>query len=83
VTTAVKIICGIINVGIAGLFVLFGLSAHKKHAWAFVVGMILYALDGLLFVLVGDYLAIGFHALALFFLYRGFKAMKELKAMEQ
>lgn len=35
----------------AGVLVLFGLMARQKHTWAFVLGMILYGLDGLLFCL--------------------------------
>jgi hypothetical protein len=37
------------DVVVAGVFVLFGVFATKKHLWAFIVGMILYALDGMFF----------------------------------
>jgi hypothetical protein len=64
----------------AGLFVLFGGFARRGHAWAFIVGMILYGLDALFFALAQDWLAIGFHGFALFCLFRGFKACRFLRA---
>jgi len=63
----------------AGVLVLFGIFANKGHSWAFLVGMILFALDGVLFLLVQDWLGVGFHAFILFCLFRGFTACRELK----
>ena len=72
----------VINIIILGIFVLFGIFARKGHVWAFVVGMILYALDGTLFLLVGpDYLSIGFHVLALVFMAAGVRATMKLNAL--
>jgi hypothetical protein len=62
----------------AAVVVVFGVLAARRQTWAFVVGMALYALDGLLFLLAMDFLGIGFHAFALFCLYRGFTACREL-----
>jgi hypothetical protein len=67
-----------VNVGIAVLFVVFGALANQRRKWAFVVGMILYALDGLLFIWVQDWWSFGFHLLALYGLYTGFSALKQL-----
>jgi hypothetical protein len=64
----------------AGVFVLFGVLARKRQVWAFLVGMVLYALDGLLFILVADWLSVAFHAFALWGIYGGLKAMKGLSA---
>jgi len=64
----------------AGVLVLFGIFGNKGHSWAFIVGMILFALDGVLFLLVQDWLGVGFHAFILFCLFRGFKACRELTA---
>lgn len=58
----------ILDLGVAGLFVLFGWLAKKHYAWPFIVGMILYALDGVIFVLVQSWPSVGFHAFALFYL---------------
>jgi hypothetical protein len=64
----------------AGVLVLFGFFANKGHAWAFIIGMILFALDGVIFLLAQDWLRVGFHAFVLFCLVRGFLACRELKA---
>jgi|WetSurMetagenome_2_1015567.scaffolds.fasta_scaffold454739_1 hypothetical protein len=63
----------------AGLFVLFGVFANRRQAWGFVAGMVLYALDGLVFLLLGGWLAVGFHAFALFCIFGGFTAMRKLQ----
>jgi hypothetical protein len=69
----------IINGFVAGLFVLFGTFAVKAQKWAFLVGMTLYALDGLLLLGVKDILSVGFHAYALFAIYRGYTAAKQIQ----
>jgi hypothetical protein len=66
----------------AGIFVLFGVFANKRYIWAFIVGMVLYALDGLLFLLIQDWLSIGFHVFALFCIYSGLKAYHKLRELE-
>ena len=62
----------------AAALVLFGVFANKRHTWSFVVGMALYALDGLIYLIAQEWLGIGFHAFVLFCLFRGFKACREL-----
>jgi hypothetical protein len=64
----------IINGFVAGLFVLFGSCGSKAQKWAFFVGMGLYALDGLLLLMARDVLSVGFHAYALFCIYKGLAA---------
>ncbi|MHC4266212.1 MAG: hypothetical protein ACYSUK_09800 [Planctomycetota bacterium] len=76
-----KIIAFIFDIVAAGIFVLFGAFARKKHSWAFIVGMILYALDGLLFLLVMDILSIGFHVFALFCILNGLKSLQKLEQL--
>lgn len=73
----------VIDVIAAGIFIPFGLQARKRRNWAFLIGMILYALDGLLFVLVKDILGIGFHLFALYFIYKGMKANEQFAALER
>jgi hypothetical protein len=65
-----------------GVFVLFGVFANKRYIWAFIVGMVIYAMDGLLFLLIQDWLSIGFHVFALFCIYRGLKAYFELRKLD-
>jgi hypothetical protein len=76
-----KILALFFDVIAAGIFVLFGVFSRKGYKWAFVVGMILYAMDGLIFLLVKDFLSIGFHVFALFCIYGGFKASRKLNEM--
>ncbi len=78
----IRIISVVLDLLIAGLFYLFGLLAHKKYKWSFIIGMVLYVLDGLLFLLLKDWLAMGFHLLALFFLYQGLRALLRLNELE-
>ena len=42
--------------------------------------MALYALDGLIYLIGQEWLGVGFHAFALFCLFRGFKACRALNA---
>lgn len=66
-----------LSLGIAGMFVLLGYLARKVQLWAFVVGMILYALDAFLFVSSSDFFSVAFHALALCFLFAGVAAARK------
>ena len=43
-----KIVAFIFDVIAAGIFILFGVFSRKRYRWAFVVGMILYAIDDVL-----------------------------------
>ena len=63
----------------AGVFVVFGVCAHKAQSWAFVVGMVLFALDGLVFLLAQQWLDVGFHVFVLYCLFRGLKGCRALK----
>lgn len=69
----------VLDVLVAGLFVLFGIFANKGHIWAFIVGMILYAADGLIFLIAQDWLGLGFHAFALLCLFGGLRAARHSK----
>ncbi len=82
---AVTIVRGValaLDVLIALVFVGFGWLARKRMGWAFVLGMLLYFVDGLIFLLVQDWLSIGFHAFALFCIFGGYASMKKLVQME-
>jgi hypothetical protein len=81
--TIVQAIGFLIDVVPISLFVLFGFLAKKGYRWSFIVGMVFYALDGLIFVLVGGWLSLGFHVLALAGLYSGLKAIGKLRSIEQ
>jgi len=64
----------VVNGFLAGAVALFGYFAVQGQKWAFLVGMGLYALDGVLCFGARDFLSAGFHAYALFAIYRGYQA---------
>ncbi len=68
---------------VALVIVAFGWLSGRRHRVVFAIGMFLYLLDGLLFVLVQDWFSAGFHAFALFCMWGGFRAYGQLNAAEQ
>lgn len=76
------VIAVVLDAMVAGFFVVMGLLARRGFGWAFVLGMIVYALDGLLFLYVQQWLNIAFHAFALFYIYRGFAANSKLQKLK-
>lgn len=73
----------ILDMTVAGVFIVFGLQARKQHRWAFIAGMIVYALDGLIFLFVQDWLSIGFHVFALYCIYQGLSYSNAIIQLEQ
>ncbi len=69
-----------LDLAASGLFIGCGLLARKGLAWVFVVGMVFYGLDGLLFLLVGDWFGLAFHGFVLFCLFKGLQAARSLRA---
>jgi hypothetical protein len=69
----------VINACAAGTFITFGYFATKARKWAFLLGMTLYLMDGLLLVAVRDILGIGFHTYALYAISRGLAAAKQVQ----
>jgi len=63
-----------------GGFVLLGTLAVRGHAWAFLVGVSLYGLDGLISLLVHDWLGLGFHVFVVIMILKGFQAARHLAA---
>ena len=77
---AIKSVAFAVDCFVAGIVALFAFLAGRRHGWAFIVGMVLYTLDGLVFLLFGDYLSAGFHAFALFGIFGGYRALREMGA---
>lgn len=72
----------IINLLIIGIFVALGIFANKKIKWVFILGMVLYSLDTLIFIFLTDFISIAFHIFALYSIYKGLKACSELTKLE-
>jgi hypothetical protein len=77
-----QIIGFVLDVIIAGVFVAAGYLGRKGYRWVIVIGMGLYVLDALLFVWVGAWLAVAFHAYALYGLWQGLQALNALRQLE-
>ncbi|PKQ37269.1 MAG: hypothetical protein CVT59_08505 [Actinobacteria bacterium HGW-Actinobacteria-1] len=65
---------------IAGIFALFGVFARKRQKWAFLVGLILYAIDGGIFLAFGDVLPALFHLVAMVAIVAGYRALRHIEA---
>ncbi|MBI2804703.1 MAG: hypothetical protein HYX68_06925 [Planctomycetes bacterium] len=60
----------------------FGLLARRGALIFFAIGMFLYLLDGLLFLLVQGLMSVAFHAFALFWMWSGFSAFRQINAIQ-
>lgn len=83
VATTLKALALGLDVVAAVIVVGFGWLARNRCLAVYAIGMFLYLLDGLLFVLFQDWLSVGFHAFALFCMWSGFAAFRKLDAMER
>ena len=72
----------IIDVAIACSFLLIGRAARSGNLGWYAVGIALYFLDGLLFVLFADFLGIAVHAIAIYGLISGWRATRSLRQLE-
>ena len=71
----------VVNVFVAAVCAAFGVLGNRRKTWAMWVGMVLYALDGLLLLLFQDWLSVAFHGYALFRISQGLGAIRELEAL--
>ena len=73
----------IINGFVAAVLLLFWNFARKGERWAFIVGMAVYAVDGLILLTFKDFLGVAFHGYALYRMYRGIAVIPVLQRIEQ
>lgn len=81
----VRIIGWVLNLLIVGIFALFGVFAHKRKKWAFIAGMILYALDAIAALFVWDkpdILSFAFHLIVIWGLAGGLRAAGALDQID-
>jgi hypothetical protein len=79
---AVNVIAIILDVLVAGFFVLLGVFAQKGQTWAFIIGLVIYVLDGILFLAFQIWLPLAFHVFVVYCLYKGLNANLKLKKLE-
>ncbi|MCA9776361.1 MAG: hypothetical protein KC800_06580 [Candidatus Eremiobacteraeota bacterium] len=70
-----------VTLACAGAFLALAHFAKKGAAWAFIVAMVLYGLDGGIWFLVQDWLEIGCHVFAVFMMFKGLQASQTLKKL--
>lgn len=68
---------------VAGFVCGFGWLAGKRWQPVFLLGMVLYLLDGLLFLMIGQMMAVAFHAYGLYCMWSGFRAYSQLAVLER
>ena len=79
----IKVVAFGFSAAMSLLFCGFGWLALKRYQPLFVLGMLLYLLDGLLFLLLGQMMAAAFHAYALYCMWSGFQAYRQLAVLER
>ena len=65
----------------SAIIALCGLFARGGARWAFLVGMVLYALDALVCLSLKEYLEIAAHAYALYRIFQGFQGAQALAVL--
>jgi hypothetical protein len=69
----------ILNVLVVTMVVLFGFFAGKGHTWAFIVGMVVLAIDTALTGLFQMWMSLALHLFALFCIFAGYRACRTLR----
>ena len=80
---AAKVVALVLDIIVAGAFVLFGYLAGQKYLWAYAIGMVVFLIDGLLALMFQDWIGVLAHGFVLFWLFRGFLAGRELVDLEK
>ena len=60
---------------IALVFIGIGLLARRFHFWAFILGMVIYSLDGLIFLIASEFIGVVIHLFLLYLLFNGVKIL--------
>lgn len=68
-----------ISIFISGIFGIIWLFSKKLSKPAFIIGMLIYGIDGLILLAFQDWLSFGVHLYALFMIFKGFKSIDNLK----
>jgi hypothetical protein len=66
----------------AGFFYLMGVKARAMRVWAYTLGMLVYSADAAIFLLVQDWVGVGFHVFVLFMLFGGYSLTKAIRAAQ-
>ena len=81
-TVRTPIYAFLIDIALAGGILLIGRAARRGYLGWYAIGIALYLLDGLLFVLVQDILGIAVHAIGIYGLISGWRATRSLRQLD-
>lgn len=70
----------VVSVALSSIYIICGYFANKGFKAAFIVGAVLYILDAIIYIVLGEFLDVAFHAFALYEIYKGIKASKLLNS---
>jgi len=80
---APKIIALVFDMILIGIFIFFGVLANKRLLWAYILGMVVFFLDGMVALLIADWIGVIAHVVVLIFMVPGFLAGRQLLELEQ
>ncbi len=75
---SLNVVAIVLDFILVAIFALIGYYANKAISAVFIIGIIIYLIDGLLWLFLGSYFAVAFHAYALFMIIRGLMASMEI-----
>lgn len=67
----------VIDAAALGFFLLMGQQAQRGRLWAFYLGVVVYSLDALIYVLLQDWMPVALHVLVIYFIVRGVLALRK------
>ncbi len=73
---ATPVVAMTISIVSSGVIALFGYYAIKRHAWAFIVGLLVLLLDTGLCVLIKSWISVAFHVWAIVSIFMAFRASR-------
>jgi len=81
--SAPKIIALFLDMILTAVFVVFGVLANKRLLWAYILGMAIFVIDGLISLMMQDLIGVVAHVVVLVFMVPGFLAGKKMLELEQ
>lgn len=81
--SAAKVVALFLDLIVTAIFAGFGWLANKKYLWAYILGMVAFLLDGVVSLVVQDWISVLAHGFVLYFLFRGVMAGPELLNLEK
>lgn len=78
----VKVVALVLDILVTATFVVFGVLAGKKLLWAYVLGLVIFFLDGLVTLVIEDWIGLVAHVVVIILMVPGYLAGRELVDLE-